>query len=120
MEGGNWSVELEEGFRLPAGGFAVEEVAPTDDEVRETAALVVVGAGYTGVNALVAASEHLPRGSRVAVVAKEGSWGGNWESQYDFVRLHQPYQAFTAGSRPWRLEREPDCACRRRRRAHGG
>ena len=39
------------------------------------------------------------------MVAKEGEWGGNWTSQYEFVRLHQPYRGFTAGARAWSLDR---------------
>lgn len=65
--------------------------------------LVIVGAGYAGVSALNAASHRLPQGARVAIVAKESAWGGQWVWQYDYVRLHQPYRSFTAGEREWKL-----------------
>ena len=32
-----------------------------------------------------------------------GKRGGQWNDQYDFVRLHQPYAMFTAGDQKWRL-----------------
>jgi hypothetical protein len=65
--------------------------------------LCIVGAGYAAVNALNAASHHLSSGARVAVIARENEWGGQWVGQYDFVRLHQPYKGFSAGGREWDL-----------------
>mmetsp|Transcript_120279 Transcript_120279/g.190500 ORF Transcript_120279/g.190500 Transcript_120279/m.190500 type:complete len:527 (-) Transcript_120279:75-1655(-) len=67
--------------------------------------LVIVGAGYAGINALNAASHHLQQGARVAIVAKEAAWGGQWVWQYDYVRLHQPYRSFSAGEREWKLQK---------------
>eukprot|EP00943_MAST-04B_sp_MAST-4B-sp1_P009631 g9631.t1 len=65
--------------------------------------LCLVGGGYAAVNALNSATYHLKKGSRVIVIAKEHGWGGNWINQYNYVRLHQPYQRFTAGKREWDL-----------------
>lgn len=69
--------------------------------------LCVVGAGYAALNGLNAAAKYLKQGERVVVVDKNSTWGGQWLHQYDFVRLHQPYQMFTAGDQPWKLRREP-------------
>ena len=40
--------------------------------------LVIVGAGYAGINALNSAAYYLPKGARVVVIAKEHRWGGQW------------------------------------------
>jgi cation diffusion facilitator CzcD-associated flavoprotein CzcO len=53
--------------------------------------LCIVGAGYAALNGLNAAAKYMNRGERVVVVDKRASWGGQWNDQYDFVRLHQPY-----------------------------
>lgn len=69
--------------------------------------LVVVGAGIAGLNALYVATDHLPRSARILLIDKRAHVGGMWNSTYDHVRLHQPYQFFTAGDIPWRLGKEP-------------
>ncbi|KAL3921069.1 MAG: hypothetical protein SGPRY_005028 [Prymnesium sp.] len=69
----------------------------------EACDLCVVGAGYAGVNAFNAASKYLTKGARVVVVAEQSRWGGQWVEQYDFVRLHQAYQLYTAGEREWAI-----------------
>ena len=79
----------------------------TRQQHQQRADLVILGGGYAAVNALEAASFHLPEGARVFVVAREAGWGGQWVEQYEFVRLHQPYRAFTAGKREWDLGRIP-------------
>mmetsp|Transcript_11331 Transcript_11331/g.13390 ORF Transcript_11331/g.13390 Transcript_11331/m.13390 type:complete len:610 (+) Transcript_11331:95-1924(+) len=73
--------------------------------VTERCDLVVIGAGYAGINALNAAAKYLPKGARVVVIAREKAWGGMWVDAYDFVRLHAPYQTFTAGERNWELKK---------------
>ena len=70
---------------------------------QESCALCIVGAGYAGINALNAAARYLPKGARVVVVDRGGRWGGQWPGQYDYVRLHQPYEQFTAGEREWSI-----------------
>ena len=65
--------------------------------------LCIIGAGYAAVNAFNAAGKHLPKGSRVVVVAQQSCWGGQWVEQYDFVRLHQAYPLYTAGEREWSI-----------------
>lgn len=65
--------------------------------------LCILGAGYAALNGLSAAAKYLKKGERVVVIDKGPTWGGHWNEQYDFVRLHQPYQAFTAGDLKWRL-----------------
>jgi hypothetical protein len=67
--------------------------------------LCVVGAGYAGLNGLNAAAKYLKKGDRVVIIDKSETWGGQWNHQYDFVRLHQPYRMFTAGDQPWTLKR---------------
>lgn len=55
------------------------------------------------MNALNAASKYLSPGARVVVVDRGARWGGQWCEQYDYVRLHQPYEQFTAGERTWAI-----------------
>ena len=77
--------------------------------------LCVVGAGYAALNGLNAAAKYLKKGERVVLVDKNATWGGQWVHQYDFVRLHQPYQMFTAGDQPWALKgRDPSYLATRR------
>ena len=65
--------------------------------------LLIVGAGYQGVCAFEAAAHHLPQGAHVVVIDRNNAWGGMWNNVYDYVRLHQPYKNFTAGSREWSI-----------------
>jgi hypothetical protein len=85
---------------------------PTDETL--DCELCVVGAGYAAVNGLNAAAKYLKKGARVVVVDENETWGGQWVRQYDFVRLHQPYQMFTAGDQPWALDRDPSHLATRR------
>jgi cation diffusion facilitator CzcD-associated flavoprotein CzcO len=75
--------------------------------MEQRADLVILGGGYSAVNALEAAAFHLPANARVFVIARETGWGGQWVEQYEYVRLHQPYEAFTAGRRKWDLKKQP-------------
>lgn len=68
--------------------------------------LCVVGAGYAGLNAAFVASRYLPGTARVLVLDKHQQAGGMWNDAYSYVRLHQPYQMFTAGNIAWSLSRE--------------
>ena len=63
--------------------------------------LVVVGAGISGLNALNAASEYLPKGARVLLLDQKENAGGMWNTAYDYVRLHQPHPMFTVGNLKW-------------------
>ena len=74
--------------------------------IQENCALVVIGAGYAGLNALNAAAKYVPEGSTVVVVDAGRAWGGQWPDQYDFVRLHQPHVAYTAGERTWSITQQ--------------
>jgi hypothetical protein len=76
-------------------------------QTREDYDLCIVGAGYAGLNGLNAAAKYMKSGERVVFIDKNASWGGQWNGQYDFVRLHQPYRMFTAGDQKWKLDREP-------------
>ncbi|XDA99240.1 hypothetical protein AB1M95_04850 [Sulfitobacter sp. LCG007] len=67
--------------------------------------LVIVGAGAAGLNALGAALGYLGPEDRVALVDRRPGPGGMWNSVYGHVRLHQPYQTFTAADLPWELQR---------------
>lgn len=68
--------------------------------------LCVVGAGMAGLNALAAASAYLGPTDKVILVDRRAQAGGMWVDTYDYVRLHQPYQLFTAGNIKWRLDEE--------------
>lgn len=68
--------------------------------------ICIVGAGVAGLNALFAASQYLGRNDRVVLVDRRMRVGGMWTDTYDYVRLHQPYQLFTAGDIKWRLGKE--------------
>ena len=70
--------------------------------------LCIVGAGYAGVNALHAAKDYLPKGSKVLIVDLRDGYAGQWRDQYPYVRLHQPYRHFTAGDVPWTLDKPRD------------
>ncbi|MEM6430682.1 MAG: NAD(P)-binding protein [Deinococcota bacterium] len=69
--------------------------------------LIVVGAGIGGLNALYVATEYLPKDARVLLIDKRKQVGGMWHSTYNHVRLHQPYQSFTAGDIEWKLGKDP-------------
>ena len=87
----------------------------TDREVRsarnslptETYEVCVVGAGITGMNALVVASKYLSRTDQVVLVDSRPRVGGMWVDTYDYVRLHQPHAIFTAGNIKWALRQKP-------------
>lgn len=66
----------------------------------------IVGAGISGLNALFVASQYLARDQTVALVDRRFGAGGMWLDTYDYVRLHQPHQFFTAGNIAWTLDKE--------------
>lgn len=66
----------------------------------------IVGAGITGMNALVVASNYLCPNDRVVLVDSRARVGGMWVDTYEYVRLHQPHGIFTAGNITWTLDRE--------------
>jgi cation diffusion facilitator CzcD-associated flavoprotein CzcO len=68
--------------------------------------LCIVGAGVVGLNAAFVASRFLPATARVLILDKHRQAGGMWNDAYSYVRLHQPYQLFTAGDIPWTLARK--------------
>lgn len=78
------------------------------DLIQEDCTLCILGAGYAGVGALAAASENLKAGDRVVIIDRRREWGGNWNDQYSFVRLHQPHRLFTAGPFAWKLNKPRD------------
>lgn len=65
--------------------------------------LCIVGAGITGLNALVVSTNYLSASDRVLVVDHRPRTGGMWVDTYDHVRLHQPHGNFTAGNIKWAL-----------------
>ncbi len=67
----------------------------------------IVGAGITGLNALVVSSTYLSRTDRVLLVDSRPRSGGMWVDTYDYVRLHQPHGNFTAGNVKWTLGAAP-------------
>ena len=50
----------------------------------------IVGAGITGLNALIVATKYLSRTDSVVLVDSRPRAGGMWVDTYDYVRLHQP------------------------------
>lgn len=81
-----------------------EAAAPPDIK---HCALVIVGAGIAGLNALYAASRYLKPTDKVILVDHHARAGGMWTETYDYVRLHQPHPMFTAGDIPWTLGQPP-------------
>jgi len=71
------------------------------DDSEDSYALVVIGAGIAGLNALNAAVEYLPKGSKVLLLDEKHAPGGMWNTAYDYVRLHQPHPMFTVGNMQW-------------------
>lgn len=69
--------------------------------------LCIVGAGIAGLNALHSASCYLKPTDRVVLVEARAAVGGMWCDTYDYVRLHQPHQLFTAGNIPWAKKMPP-------------
>ncbi|MEO6605878.1 MAG: NAD(P)-binding protein [Aeromicrobium sp.] len=67
----------------------------------------IVGAGIAGLNAAFVASQYLPPDATILILDKHDQPGGMWNDAYSYVRLHQPYQIFTAGNIKWTLGREP-------------
>ncbi|MEM0921517.1 MAG: NAD(P)-binding protein [Pseudomonadota bacterium] len=87
-----------------------------DDRPMETEApyaLVVIGAGISGLNALAAATEYLPKGARVLLVDEKPKAGGMWNTAYDYVRLHQPHPMFTVGNMRWDWRKPPSYLAKR-------
>ena len=70
--------------------------------------LCIVGLGIGGLNALYVAVQHLPKGSKIALVDRHPDVGGMWNESYDHVRLHQPHQMFTVGDLNWEWDKPPD------------
>jgi hypothetical protein len=68
----------------------------------------VVGAGIAGLNALWVASQYLGRNQVAVLVDRNERVGGMWVDTYDYVRLHQPHQFFTAGNITWTLDQPPE------------
>ena len=73
----------------------------------EPSEVCIVGAGITGLNALVVASSYLQRTDTVVLVDSRARSGGMWVDTYDYVRLHQPHPIFTAGNIKWTLDQKP-------------
>jgi len=74
----------------------------------ESCALLIIGAGIAGMNALFAASRYLGKDDKVILVDRRPRNGGMWCDTYDYVRLHQPHPMFTAGNIPWTLGAAPE------------
>lgn len=67
--------------------------------------LIVIGAGISGLNALHAATQYLPKTARVLLLDKNPKAGGMWNVAYDYVRLHQPHPMFTVGDISWNWDK---------------
>lgn len=75
---------------------------PTD----QYADVVIVGAGLAGLSALVAANKYLTGNEHALIADIRPSFGGQWHDTYGYVRLHQPYQFFTAYDKTWVVKRD--------------
>ncbi len=85
-----------------------DEASDTPDQTSpETCDVCIVGAGIAGLNALCVASTYLARDQRIILVDRRDRVGGMWVDTYDFVRLHQPHELFTAGDIGWTLDAPP-------------
>ncbi len=73
----------------------------------EPSEVCIVGAGITGLNALVVASSYLDRADTAVLVDSRARAGGMWVDTYDYVRLHQPHPIFTAGDIKWTIDQKP-------------
>ncbi len=83
------------------------QAAATTPPAVAQGALVIVGAGIAGLNALYAASRYLKPTDKVFLIDRHARAGGMWTETYDYVRLHQPHPMFTAGDIPWTLGQAP-------------
>ncbi|KAB7751147.1 FAD-dependent oxidoreductase [Mycolicibacterium mucogenicum] len=78
----------------------------TDSQRVDRSDVCILGAGIAGLNALAVAAQYLGPNGKVVLVDQRPRVGGMWLDTYDYVRLHQPYQLFTAGNIKWTLGRE--------------
>lgn len=78
----------------------------TDTQRVDHCEVCIVGAGIAGLNALAATTRYLGPTDKVVLVDQRARVGGMWIDTYDYVRLHQPYQLFTAGNIKWTLGKE--------------
>lgn len=68
--------------------------------------VVIIGAGHSGLNALVAANNYLIDNEYALIADLRPTVGGQWLDVYSYVRVHQPYQLFTAYDKPWHINRD--------------
>lgn len=69
--------------------------------------IVIVGAGFSGLSALVVANKYLSDGEYALIADVRSSFGGHWHDVYSYVRLHQPYQLYTTYDKKWNLKSDP-------------
>jgi cation diffusion facilitator CzcD-associated flavoprotein CzcO len=82
-------------------------MAEVDSPVRvEECEVAIIGAGIAGMNALFVACQYVKPEQRIILVDSRSRVGGMWVDTYPYVRLHQPYEFFTAGNIPWELDVE--------------
>lgn len=70
------------------------------------AALVIIGAGLSGVSALTVARRYLDEDDTIVIADQLSNYGGQWLNAYDFVRLHQPYEFYTAFDQGWAMKKK--------------
>lgn len=83
----------------------MKTTASLNTEIHHEAELVIIGAGYAGLNALVTANKYLKPGQHAIIADVRSDFGGQWNDTYSYVRLHQPHQLFTVCDKPWDLNR---------------
>lgn len=86
--------------------MAANEISPDVGTAAETADICIVGAGYSGLNALAVAGRYLSRDQRIVLIDRRSRVGGMWVDTYPYVRLHQPHTLFTAGDIPWTVGKD--------------
>lgn len=65
--------------------------------------LCIVGAGLAGLTVLFVAAQYLGSDDTVVLIDRRPRAGGMWNDTYNYIRLHQPYEFFTAGNIDWKL-----------------
>lgn len=68
-------------------------------------ALVIIGAGWSGVTALTVARTYIPESEKIVIADVRNDYGGHWVDTYDFVRLHQPYRTYTSYDQTWSMKK---------------
>ena len=70
--------------------------------IRRAVDYLIVGGGFSGLNALSALKQNCPR-ANVLCIDRHLQPGGSWNDYYGFVTLHAPHPTFGVSGHPWHL-----------------